>query len=367
MSSRREYLYEDRIESIVSHACLNHNPRLYPKVIINNNRELRIEIRELEDSSVKQKNDKPGLLIFNFSKGMTACQVQGNTKYRNVGEEILDEVVQGAKMTSLDFSHKSVTFHGVEAEVYNTIKTLLKEDERLSISDHSFKQPTVADMITVSGKYNSHITLTYYNTKTLLMQGCVSTLFVTLFCDIKSCLTTEDTSLDGTFISLMQHPSKEWISSDLSVHFPDRTKFSGTVCESLISTSIKLLNSDIVISDYSSMIHGIFRAIEIVIGKKIGEVSPYTNTGGRPDTIGRDFDKKMSPKVFKSEFTYFDGNTALKSAIEDAYNHYYIHRHATFHADLLVPTNTVIIENKEDAVDLAIDSLEMIRAILDNW
>lgn len=368
MASRKVYLFEDRIEGIVNHSCTTNIPRLYPKVIVNTPKELRIALSDFDPDVLTSKKEKPGLLIFNFSKGITSCQVAGNTKYNDSGSKIIDAVISGSQMGSLDFSHKSVSFHNIDNEVYDFLKSLLKDEPKLTVSGNSTNLPTIVDSITISGPYNSHVTITYYSTKTLLMQGCVSTLFLSVFSDITSCISSDEVSLEGSFISLLQKPSKEWISSDLSEHFPDMSNFAGTVCKSLIETSISMLNSDIVVSDYSSMTHGIFRATEIIIGKRIAMVAPYsTRLNGFPDGIGRDFDNRVTPRVFKSTFTSFDGNLSLKRAIEDAYNHYCVHRHSTFHSDLIVPINTVIIDKKEDAIDLAKDSLILIRRILDNW
>lgn len=363
MASRKLYLYEDRIESIVRHFCASYSTPIEVKVINDNRKEIRIS---LEDKS--SDKEKPGLLIFSFSKGMTSCQIAGNPRYASLGDQIIDEVEMQASVNNLDFSPKYISFHNVPQDVLDTLIDLWKEDDGLDINESDNLVSHILKRIIISSRYNSHVTLTYYTTNTLLIQGCVSTLFVKTFVDCKESFVSDETSLEGSFISILQEPSKKWIDPNLSNHFSDLTRFSGTSCEVLISTSITLLNSDIAVSDYSSMVHGIFRALEAIIGKKIGEVSPYAiNTTGRPDTIGRDFNNHCTPKVFKSTFTAFDANPNLKRALERAYNHFYNHRNETFHADIVVPGNTVIITQKDEAINLAIDSIGMISDIIDNW
>ncbi len=362
MPSEKLYLYEDRIVPLIIQYCTCIRPGTYYRIIVDTAKELRIQFfnKSIPD------NGKPGLLIFNFSHGKTTCQIAGNHSYDLHGNEILDFIKRGAVMQAVDFSNKSVTFNNVEQPDFDGLVSLLDEEKNITLTPNTPKANVIASY-TITSKYNSSVTITYYTTKTLLLQGSISTLFLKIFIDCKDILPSDVSSLEGSFISLIQLPKKEWINPNLSHHFSDLSKFSGTSCEQFISTSITLLNSDICVSDYSSMIHGIFRAIESIIGKKISEVAPYSYLpNGKRETLGRDFDNNVTPKVFKSTFTHFNGKP-IKSAIEQAYDHYYKHRHETFHADLLIPSNTIVITSKEIAVDLAKESIRLISRIIDTW
>lgn len=366
MSSRKLYLRESEIEHIVVHCCHSNIPRLIPEVITSTPVELRINLR-FED--VVTSKEKPGILLFNFNKGKTSCQIIGNVKYKDIGNSIIDEIEKQAGCPTYDFSSKHITFHNVTREESDIILQYLNETGRYSITKHTGKlDPNVDSSFTISSRFNSHIKLTRYITNTLLMQGCISSLLVEIFTVCSSLLTNSTDNATGTFIELISYPTHEYISSDLTTHFKDLSKFKGTKIEKLLKTSITLLNSEIIIEDYSSMTHGIFRSIEATIAKRISQVSPYVlHSDGKKDSIGRDFNNKIDPIEFKPSFIAFDSKPNLKKAILKAYRHFYKHRNETFHADILVPINTRIINRKEDAIDLAKDSIKMISDIIDYW
>ena len=363
MPSRKLYLRESEIEHVITHCCNSNIPRIKQKVVTSNQKELRIEIR-FDDLSYDK--EKPGILLFNFNNGKTSCQIIGNHRYTDIGNSIIDEIEKQAGCPSLDFSSKHVTLHNVTQDEYEGLILCLQDVKHYTITKHTAKHdPRISSSHTVSSLYNSSLKLTHYSTNTLLLQGSVSSLFVEIYNTTEDLLSKGSDLAEGTFIALLSHPSHEFISPDLTTHFKDLTKFQRTKCEHLLNTSIAFLNSDIVVEDYSSMTHGIFRTIEALIAKKITEVtgSAYVNT----DMIGRDFNNRVEPIEYKSSFVALDSKPHLKNAILRAYRHYHKHRHETFHADIKIPLNTRIINRKEDAIDLAKDSIKLISDIIDYW
>jgi hypothetical protein len=215
------------------------------------------------------------------------------------------------------------------------------------------------------------VRLNHYNTKTLTVQGTITTLFIYVLSSLHDLFKDKVDFLSSVqdIVDIQPHKS---INPDLTAHLTNLGQLKNTPYESMIKTSIALANSQVEIGDYSPFCHSILRALEGIIGLRIfQEVS--VNTSKDKPMIGEVFctnaSNSSTPHVLHSKYSgcKFYTNQNLKTALEQAYEFYRVQRHSLFHSDVLNPEQTRVLVNIEDAVTIIEDALKHIKSVLNYW
>ena len=178
-----------------------------------------------------------------------------------------------------------------------------------------------------------------------------------------------DTKLSNTeaFMSILEASADKVISDNLDDHFSDRSHFAGTPFETMILTSLNLMNSSIDVGDYGCIPFGILKALEGIIGVRLHEALAFRTR----ETIGARFIERSSGSgafgVNSSTTTNITDGTPLSRALSEGYTFYRAYRHTTFHCDIRNPMASLILTTKETALGIIEDSISKINNILRNW
>ena len=227
----------------------------------------------------------------------------------------------------------------------------------------------VVSRITVTGPYGNSVTITYYHTNKLLVQGLITTLLLNVVSDIASCLDADKISKGGSYLQVFGESAQPLVSENLDDHLENRHLIAGTPYESLIISSISLVNSEILLPEYSSVTHDALRALEGVIGRRLHQAERFTED--RP-TIGSRFYKVTKADgsetyELRPQHAAHLPSLIIVAKLNESYNYYVDQRHSLFHTHFKIANMTRVINSKEIAANIVLDTIKHIRGILRNW
>lgn len=314
-----------------------------------------------EDLDVKKK---PGQLNIFFASGKTSFSIQGNKEFETECRNCRDRIIEDTKITELQKIDRQIVFHNISTDLFNDFITYISSEENYSTESKGGDRDVV-NRVVIRGPYATSITATYYHTNTLMLQGVLSTLLLDINTIAVGLFDKADKSNARAFMTLLVGPDVKLISDNLDDHLSNRAHLSATPYESLILTSLYLLNSSIQVPDYACMSFGALKALEGIIGLRISQSCAFSR-----NQLGQHFCETPSgSRIFALTTSAQATITSLplRQALVDGYNHYHAHRHTTFHTDLTSPMDSVIITEKEDALDIVEKALRIINRILNNW
>ena len=260
--------------------------------------------------------------------------------------------------------NKQIVFHNISTELYNDFITYISSEKNLNV-EHKGGDSIVVERILVRGPYATSISATYYHSDTLMIQGILSTLLLDIGTIAVGIFDGADASNGKAFMMAIEGTDVKLISDNLDDHLSNRAPLVSTPYESLILTSLLLLNSSVQVPDYACMSFGALKALEGIIGLRISQSCTFSR-----NQLGQHF-CETSPGsgtfVLSATAQAVITSSPLRQALADGYNHYRAHRHTTFHTDLVSPMDSIIIAVKEDALDIVEKTLLIINRILNNW
>lgn len=350
-------------ESIINsiHRFFVENPcGAYTINEVKDEKEYHVRLSEKEENLNKKKAF--GILKLYFSKGRTSFDVQGNSKFSDNLTKCKDFIVESTELSSLQKENRCAVFRDITDTLYKDFIDYLSSESDLEVNSFG-TDSKVNDRIDIKGRYDTHLTVTYYKTGTLMIQGLITTLLIKVFNIAVSIFGAEDTSDNGGFLEAIKIPGVEILSESLEDHFPDRSKFVDTPYESMILTSIKLLNSNVVVPDYSTMSFGALKVLEGIIGMRLEEDETFKkkeSIGSRflPDETGVGQWKLTTHKLISAP---------LIKALEDAYSFYHAERNTTFHVKIQDPMTSFIYPDKSQALGVVEETIRLINRIIHNW
>lgn len=322
--------------------------------IIENKPEKEYSLHLADSKANLSVNKAFGILKIFFTNGKTSFAIQGNQTFSEELSNCQEFVISETELKSIQQENKCAVFRDVPSERFNDFIEYIKSESHLNVSTHAGDSKVVV-RYSIAGPYQTYATITYYHNGTVMIQGLITSLLIELFNLATSLFGADDTSNPSGFLAAISSPAQVVIPESLDYHFPDRSKFAGTPYEDMILSSIRLLNSSIVVPDFSIMSTGALRALEGLIGKRLHEDRSFISITTQ---IGSRFSKS------NSTFPIFDRvsmdtipSPVLAQALIDSYIFYCANRHFTFHVDKTNPMASITYPDKEQALGVVEDAI----------
>lgn len=313
--------------------------------------------------SVSNNKSESGVLTIYFSNGKTSFNPQG--KLHSICEDCRDYIIKEASLNDYMSTNRWFVYHNVKIEEYNALQEIIEGYPEVTTKSFGGNEKIVNTTL-IAWKYGCTVTMTYYHSGTLQLQGILTTLLMQLVSDVISLLDADKVTKGGTYMTVLGESAHPIISMNLDEYLEHREILVNTPYEQLIFSSISLINSDIILPDYSSMIHDALRALEGIIGKRLHEAKNFEEAH---PLIGSRFQKDGATGMYTlpSSIAADFPTAIIVSKLEDAYNFYCRQRHTTFHSVFLLPNLTRTIPTKDEAANLLLDVIRHINSILRNW
>lgn len=300
--------------------------------------------------------DKGVLNIYIKAGGLVSFLIQGKPVLKDICQKCQDFLLE---KTQLELNNKkSFSIADVTEKDLDILVEYL-EELKCQVEEKVVSNTTVKKSFRISGKHREVLTITYYNNSHLLVQGNITRLFldfITLCADVFSEEVMREEQ--KKFFEVNDADFKIF-DTNLRNYIPHNyDKIEGKIA-TVLTTSLLVMNQRLDLPDCSCYSFPALRAVEGVLKKRIGIEVPLVlkeNIGEHFLRDGGDFKLKSC-----SLFT----NSALKSAIEDAYTLYYKYRHTTFHFDVSVESTAIV--TYDEAKDIVEKCLKIIGRICKNW
>lgn len=356
------YIHQERILSIVANFFNAEDS--YKHHIDESKKEYDIYISNASESDVQRAKLKGILKIF-FSSSKCSFQIQGKDTFNDVCARCRDKIIEEGQIQNIQSVNKCFTYHKVSSESFNEILEWLRMKPDLNIINHP-GDVNIISRHTICGPFDSHVSITYFHTETMLIQGLISSLLLRIVQDVNALMDVDECNGESAFLKVLEALPHEIIQSDLSVHLPNVDVLDNTPYGNMILSSIHLVNSNIELGDYTCVAFGVLRALEGVLGHRMNLTQAMT---GKTDFLGNFFceDASGGNYHFNSRFPHYNAKPNLKRACERGYTHYNSRRHPYFHTDIPNPINTYVICSKELAIDLVNETIERIKDIMKHW
>lgn len=307
-----------------------------------------------------KKGKTTGILNFHFKKnGLVSISIQGSSCMKTLCDKCCDDVIQ---RTSIPNSlRKNFTLRETNTDNLDFFKEELTDTHGLNIVTKVAKPTThVRESFDVLFGLGVKVTCTLYDNDTFLMQGNVTTLYVTVMIEALRWLVNPKKISKITDVITFSNTT-QLFSEDINSLIPNISACGDTdgVINRMVLTTVRLFNSGVIVDDYGSYTFGILKALEGVLKLRLSEdLGPIGKLGDYYL-----FDPSNRRHIIKS--TFYDGNLELKKALNKGYNEWVSSRHSSFHADDQISTSTLL--SYEQAVVVFQKALECINCVCDNW
>ncbi len=311
----------------------------------------------INDSSTKIEyqiiKDKKSckLIIHKKSDGTTTLQIQGKPAWIDIGNEICEEIKSNCTINEINASVK-----------------ITKEDFQKILEKVKEKYPENLTEIAVNGGTSyilqkpkeGKFTFTYYTkSNKLLLQGKT----LGFFSYIIYLLTEFNYDALSHVLEATQDIHLEESNTLLDEFLPTIGNKLPDVVKKIMTPSLQLIRVNATFPDYTIIIFPSLKTLEYVIIIALKEKGiPYNKE------CGFDMFEKYSPN--NSYYLPTQGRQPLKGTLEakigNCYTFFHKHRHGLFHSgeDL---ADIRIIEDKQQALDLLMECIELMEDIGDNF
>lgn len=300
-----------------------------------------------------------GVVNFYLKKnGLVSINIQGAPSLHEMCERCCDSVIQ---QTSIPNSlRKSFTVRDSRKDNIDLFKLELTDTHKLQIADiGAGGNANIEQRFDVLLNQSIKVSCTIYVNGTFLLQGNVSSLFITVMTECLRWLVNSPHSSTTEIISLQN------ISNSFSEQIGDLVP-SLNVCgdddgviERMILTSVALFNSGVIVEDYGCYTFGVLKALEGVLKLRLSEDL------GPIETLGELYYFDHLSHRHRLKTTVYDEDLELKKALNNGYNNWVSSRHSTFHADEQISTSTLL--SYEQAHEVFVKILDCINDICNNW
>lgn len=288
-----------------------------------------------------KKSTKPiSILHCYISLGRVSFHCDG--KDAAIAEECKNFLIENTKIEIHEM--KSFVAKGVEQEMYDTIIFFLDKDYVLEEEE---LKDAMLSRYKVKGRYGDVISIIYYNTETLMVQGRVGFAFMD-FVEIASELLKPDEVKKG-HLKMYEVTSPEIINSSLRELLPNVDTSIVERLDGIMSPSLVLLNSSLQLTDYSAFAFPVLKGSEGIL-KEV-----FLNKEVR---IGKD-----GFGAYFRDGNWISGRNSIfeenkRSSILSLYKYYNKHRHSTFHTGVTFEDSRTL--NREEALEIVKECLKLI-------
>lgn len=314
----------------------------------------------------RENSKKIYFTVYCTAKGVTL----DFTKYGVTDEDIKKYLIPMKEWLEINCSYETkenyFTLKNMEKETFETLICLLREEEeKFEIKEENLEK----DRVKIESKIDKmQITMTYYPTKTLLVQGkpahCYWSIFKLL---IKLGLTTVKEEENIIIRSLDIAPKCMGEKKDTSgisciEHLEED-------CKIMMDTYINLkeIFKERELPDYSFLCFYPLRVSEAVLRKALVENStfpPGYYLNDKKFVLKNDQKEQIIIFNEKKEITpqIVVNTTYIKDAIQDLYAHFNKNRHGLFHGEEWA--NSRVISNYVEAKQISEDTIRLISDLL---
>lgn len=305
----------------------------------------RIEYRFQEKTLGK---DIATLACYN-SLGRTSFLING--KKPDVAQKCAEFLIQNAEIAIPEL--KTFTIRPADDEEVDIILDFLKES-KCNIEDQRTSTP-VKRLVKIQGEYRDVVTLTHYNTGTLMVQGRPSMTFLN-FIDIATEIFNPAEVKREHIRSYDIDTETNVIDSDLSKHLPHAYSKIGPKLDAIMAPSLILLNSPKEISDYTPYAFPVLRGAEGILKKIFSDEGIEINDGFKEY-----FRERKGEIEWAKDCSGLFPNEHLRKSLLDLYEFYKRERHTLFHVDATIDTSRTLKYN--EALEIVIKGLKFIDEV----
>lgn len=289
---------------------------------------------------------------FNTSDGTTTIEDSGGREVYL--KQQLAKFIREDCLLSNNCSNNWFVVDNIDRNDFNSILEIIQEEE-LYKETLIREQDEKKFIYQCKSKYDEKVTITYYNSGKVVVQGRPLLLFndiITMFSEL-----IDDDDITEVFNDCYQIDiKKDSVIKQYEIKMPNSydkhtPKLKKVLLQAVYNTNIR---GDMF--EYSYLVYPALRALEghIKYVYKDNQITGYKSIGSIFDKVGN---------VFYLQEDYKENLDEGKvKYIEDAYNYYYANRHTLFHWDNLdLPQDgTRIIENYGEAIRIINDTLKRI-------
>ncbi len=307
-----------------------------------------------------KKGKATGILNFHFKKnGLVSMSIQGALGMNTICDKCCDDVIQ---RTAIPNSlRKNFTLRETKSDNLVYFKTELVDTHGLNVVAKASNPAThIRESFDIMTGAGVKVTCTVYDNDTFLMQGNVTTLYVTVMTEALRWLVNPEKTGNITDVIALSN-TIQLFSEDINALIPSISACGDTdgVIDRMVLTSVRLFNSGVIVEDYGSYTFGVLKALEGVLKLRLSEDL------GPIDILGNHYDFDPVSRRHKINHTLYDGDVELKEALNKGYNEWVSSRHSSFHADDQISTSTLL--SYEQAVEVFQKALECINNVCNNW
>lgn len=315
--------------------------------------------RDNKAIKISKEGDKKSSILrcYIVNGGQVSFRNEGSTTYYAVCNQCRDYLVENGKLEFADRKAYTVS-HVSEDEFLSLIDCLGDGAFGYTLEKKDINCNNALNCAyTIKGKYKDEITVNYYKNGTMFMQGRISPVFIDFACQATGLLTDSSSQLEALFT--VEKSKIEIIDEDLKKHIPvNYTHIEGKL-ETILSSSLLLINNPIKLNDYSAYAFPALRALEGLMRKRIvEECGAFSDFG-----VYFDFNYKNKEYKLKSDSRPFHEKTC--HCLEKAYNLFKKHRDSTFHMDSSTETSRTLELN--ESIEIVQECLKIMSALCENW
>lgn len=286
-----------------------------------------------------------------FKKAGVSFLVQG--KDINLGNECKEYLIENASVTLRN--RKAFTIQKAEEEQVDVVMEFLREVCECEITEKECGSCSVLKQWKVEGKYHDCIHVTFYTNGTFLVQGRPNITFLN-FIDIATQVFTPSEIKREHLKMYDVTDTEEAISANLKNHLPNAYKYIDEKLDAIMAPSLALLNSDIVLTDYSAMAFPILRGAEGVLKDHFSVQGVDLGTNGFGEFFR--FDRNKACIIWEKDRSGLFPKSNYRESLLDLYSFFHRQRHTIFHAETQVALSRTLEFN--EAFDMVKEGLSLI-------
>lgn len=301
------------------------------------------------------KDGREVRLIMYFKNDGTTSIDPTAGKNRELSKELAEYIKDKCLIT--ERKSFSLSFREVTDEDFSLLLEFITKELGASVTDDN--RSGTRRLLRVKGPFKDEIVITYYNNKTVLVQGKPLKLYIEIklfFYEILSFEQVVKTEADTYKVDL----DVEEIRHELESYLPTAFSFLNDRLIRILTPSLSLTKLDIQMEDYSSFAFPALKGLE-------GYIRQLLKFKGNDDGVktvyklGSLFKEDVNDYSWLQDFAKSDIDCdATCSALEKSYNFWKSKRHPYFHIGRHVQM-TPIIWNKGDAETIIHETLTLIE------
>lgn len=252
---------------------------------------------------------------------------------------------------------KSFTIKAATRDEVDTIIEFMDKDCGCKIEYVKSDTPAIIIGARILGKLRDIITLTYYQTGTLLVQGRASVTFLNFITIASELFNSSEVKKEHLKLFDVSE-SDEMINSDLSSYLPNAYKHIGPKLDAIMAPSLILLNSPKEMPDYSALAFPVLRGAEGIL-KKIFLVEGVIIT----DNFGEYFRTDYSTNTINwtKDCSSLFPNIDFRNSLLCLYQFFHKQRHSIFHIDETIEGSRTL--SYEQAFEVVTEGLRLMNEV----